>query len=128
MALRAKKFLIIIIALILVFPLAAVRPAIASPVVSPDGWEWQNPTPQGNRIWDAVTDIGSYEYALPSTNALSLSIEDVPSTAGHFLLPGSDVVDLAVSGDGETIWACVGTGAGVLRSPIPFTVKSCRES
>ena len=36
-------------------------PAYASPVVSPDGWQWQNPLPQGNdlhSVWgSSATDV-----------------------------------------------------------------------
>ena len=44
-----------------------------------------------------------------SASTLDWSAESIPDPGGKILLSGSTITDIAVSGDGEILWACVGT-------------------
>ena len=53
---------LVLAVLALIFPLSL--PVSAAPIVSPDGWAWQNPLPQGNVLLDVWGNSASDVFAV----------------------------------------------------------------
>ena len=121
-----NKGLAILIGVVLValpLLLSFALPASAGSVVSPDGWEWQNPLPQGNTLWGIWGSSPSDIFAVGNAgtilhyNGNAWTHMNSGTTANLHNVWGTSASNVYVVGDAGTIlhyngssWASMTSG------------------
>ena len=62
--LRRKGTLAVLVLTVVALTFIVSLSASASTIISPDGWGWQNPLPQGNHLWGTWGSSASDVYAV----------------------------------------------------------------